>query len=351
MAGELLDRRAMRTFECVCGAALFFNNDQCLSCGRSIGFDAGTVDLIALDPVDDAPAEAAVWRDSSSDRRFRRCDNWALSGCPWLVAPDAPGQRCRACQINRVIPPLDDDVARDQWTKVESAKRRWIYGLIQLGLPLESKAEDPERGLALDVKIPLPNEPVMTGHDDGVITLSLSEADPVVREAAKQDFREHYRTLLGHLRHESGHYYWQRLIEHSDRLPAFRDLFGDERADYQEALERHYAEPHRTGWENRHVSAYASAHPWEDWAETWAHYLHLIDTCETAAYFKMLPAHTDRVSAFDDLLDVWSGLVVGLNAINRSLGLPDPYPFVMNDVVRRKLAFVDDVVQSWRNEG
>src|SRR6202011_5238904 len=34
-----------------------------------------------------------------------------------------------------------------------------------------------------------------------------------------------------------------------------------------------------------HVTPYASAHPWEDFAETWAHYFHMVDTLETATAF------------------------------------------------------------------
>jgi hypothetical protein len=239
------------------------------------------------------------------------------------------------------------------WRRLESAKRRWIYGLLRLGLPLVDRTEDPQRGLLLDVKLPEGDEAVLTGHADGVITINLLEADPVKLEETRKAFREKYRTLLGHLRHESGHYYWMRLVENSAFLEPCRAVFGDDREDYQAALSRHYGGEPRAGWQDSFVSSYATAHPWEDWAETWAHYLHVVDGLETARSFGLIPLakapEPTEVPAsreeFNRMVDAWAQLAVAMNGLNRSLGLPDPYPFPLTEAIRHKLAFVHRVVR------
>jgi hypothetical protein len=89
--------------------------------------------------------------------------------------------------------------------------------------------------------------------------------------------------LLGHFRHEVGHYFWDRLVATDPhQLEEFRVLFGDDRQDYGEALKRHYDEGAPANWQDTYISMYATMHPWEDFAETWAHYLHIVDTLETA---------------------------------------------------------------------
>ena len=182
--------------------------------------------------------------------------------------------------------------------------------------------------------------------------MNLKEADPVLRERARVALREQYRTLLGHFRHEVGHYYWDLLVGPSEALPAFRELFGDERQDYAKALERHYAVGTGEHFEDSFVSAYASSHPSEDWAETWAHYLLMVDTLETANAYALdsreLPGRPDPAAPFESLLARWVPLTVILNALNRSMGQPDPYPFALGDGVRQKLAFVHRIVTAPR---
>src|SRR5437868_9942335 len=133
----------------------------------------------------------------------------------------------------------------------------------------------------------------MTGHKDGIVTMKVEEADDVTRVRVRTQMREPYRTLLGHFRHETGHYYWDRLIANSDWLEPFRGLFGDERASYAEALDRHYQQGAPLDWQPQYVSAYATMHPWEDWAETWAHYLHMMDAVDTALGFGMSAREMD----------------------------------------------------------
>src|SRR6218665_1784299 len=203
--------------------------------------------------------------------------------------------------------------------------------------------------------------PVMTGHAAGVITLNVAEADDDERVRRRVQLFEPYRTLLGHLRHESGHYYWDQLVrDHPDRLEEFRTLFGDERLDYMQALQAHYAAGDgKPDWRPSFVSAYAAAHPWEDWAETWAHYLHMVDLLETAASYRtriVLPsAEGARPSkpadpfeggrgSFDEAIAQWVPVTLLLNSLNRSLGQDDAYPFALSEQALNKLRFVHDVI-------
>ena len=220
---------------------------------------------------------------------------------------------------------------------------------------------DGGRGLAFDLLSSAPG-PVVTGHADGIITIDLAEGDDAHREQMRRELGEPYRTMLGHLRHESGHYFWPVVVEPGPAtLATFRSLFGDERADYQEALRRHYEQGPPAEWVSGFVSAYATAHPWEDWAETFAHYLHIRDTLQTAASFGMLVTgpvcgDPDLMAApspepeprFEDVLDDWLPLTYALNAVNRSMGRDDLYPFVLSPAVVDKLAFVHGLVQSIR---
>jgi hypothetical protein len=248
---------------------------------------------------------------------------------------------------------------KQAWFRLEVAKRRVIYSLLQLRLPLRSRTQDPQHGLAFEFLAGTPAEPVVTGHADGVITLDIAEADDAQREKLRTQLRERYRTVLGHFRHEIGHYYWEQLVRHSAWLHPFREHFGDEREDYQAALQAHYGAGPAPGWEQRYVSAYASAHPWEDWAETWAHYLHMVDTLETAAAsgISLQPPRRDEPTLeaataphpqapFDRLVADWYPLTYVLNNLNRGMGLPDAYPFVLSGPAVDKLRFVHAVVSS-----
>jgi hypothetical protein len=235
-----------------------------------------------------------------------------------------------------------------------------VYTLLALGLPVVSKDIDAEQGLAFEFKSDLhtpKDEPVLTGHDEGLITLNVAEADDAEREKRRVQMHEPYRTLLGHFRHEIGHYYWDRLIRDTPRLERYRELFGDESVDYAESLQRHYDQGPSADWNLSYVSTYATSHPWEDWAETWAHYLHMIDSLDTAAAcgVKLSPAHKEepvikRLPAdpaherFDALVKNWFALTYALNNLNRSMGLQDAYPFVLPDPALEKLRFVHEVV-------
>ncbi len=254
----------------------------------------------------------------------------------------------------------------DAWYRLEVAKRRLIYSLLALNLPLRNKLEDPEQGVAFEfLADPDPSvqgaAPVLTGHDNGVITVNLAEANDAEREKRRLAMLEPYRTLLGHFRHEIGHYYWDRLLKDGPRLEDFRKLFGDERADYAQALAKHYEDGPAKEWPKSFVSAYASTHPWEDWAETWAHYLHITDTLETAiaSGLSLRPRRSDepaltpdlimsgcRPVNFDRMINAWFPLTYLLNSLNRGLGLPDGYPFVLSTPAIEKLRFVHDLIEA-----
>lgn len=359
----------MKTFRCDhCGQPIYFENDRCLGCGHLLAYLPDVADMAALEPIEGTDGRYRSLAKASGDTVYRLCDNYTEHAvCNWTLRDDEPNALCRACRFTRVVPNLEAPGAVEGWRKLEIAKRRLIHSLIDLGLPLVDRNEDPEAGLAFDFLSDDADPeapPVLTGHDNGVITINAAEADDVEREKRRVSLYEPYRTLLGHFRHEVGHYYWDRLIRDSDRLDAFRALFGDEREDYAEALKKHYATGAPPDWQERHVSPYSSAHPWEDWAETWAHYLHMVDTLQTAdacgvTIFRPepppaptatsgAPPRPAKTDPFDATTLRWIGLAVALNDLNRSLGLPDGYPFVLKPAALAKLRFVDETVRAAR---
>lgn len=334
----------MRDFACPsCGHQLAFENSLCLRCQTRIGFDPDAVTLVAIVDEDAPPADGAVPADA-----YRLCDNMHLARCNWIVrvAEDEEGPAlCASCTLTRTRPGDDDAAALDAFAEAEAAKRRLLVELTELRLPVVSRDDDTETGLAFDL-LSSRDAPVVTGHASGVITLDLAEGDDAHREALRVQMAEPYRTLLGHFRHEIGHYYQTVLVTSEQDRKEFTALFGDPDQDYQAALDRYYADGPVAGWQDVHVSAYASMHPAEDWAETFAHYLHLRDTLDTAAEFGLAPAvaSLDRrridPGGFDRLIESWLPLTWSLNMLNRSMGRPDLYPFVLAPAVLDKMRFV-----------
>jgi len=330
----------MRSFACLnCGQLVFFENDACLNCGIALAFDWPARELRTL--FDPRP----------------RCANAALAGCNWLVDDD--GELCFSCALTRTRPADGDELGLRELRVAEAAKRRLLFELGELGLPIEPRAGG-DSGLAFDL-LSSEWDPVTTGHADGVITLDLAESDDAHRVAMREQMAEPYRTVLGHLRHEIGHYYFPILVGDDRSLARARELFGDERADYSAALARHYEQGPAADWDERFVSAYATMHPAEDWAETFAHYLHIRDALQTAAAYGVrvegpqaptragLESAPDEADAdFDSALADWLPLTYALNAINRSMGRADMYPFVLSEPVTRKLSFVDERVRAGR---
>lgn len=356
----------MQLFECQnCGQTLFFENRSCERCGHRLGYIATRQTLAAL------RADGEGWRPLDEPAvSYRFCRNADLDACNWLVVDTDPAGFCEACRHNHTIPDLSAPAALDRWRRLEVAKHRLLYTLLQLRLPLATRPEDPE-GLAFDM-LADPSDPrapkVMTGHDAGLITINIAEADDAERESRRQGMHELYRTLLGHFRHEVGHYYWDRLVRDGgeETLERFRALFGDEREDYAEALKRNYAEGPPADWRERCISAYAASHPWEDFAETWAHYLHIVDTLGTAGAFglRLRPRVAQaeelttsvnfdayKAESVEALMEAWTPLTLAVNSLNRSMGLPDLYPFVLAPAVVRKLGFVYEIIRSAGQSG
>jgi len=350
----------MKLFECQhCGQALYFENTRCESCGRGLGYLPAAETISALEEGNRGLRALAERRG-----RYRYCANAQFGACNWLVSTDSPEQFCAACRYNRMIPDLSQPENQANWRRLEYAKHRLFYTLLKLRLPLKTKLEDPEHGLAFDFLASpppdAPSQPVMTGHDNGLITINLAEADDAERERMRHQMGEPYRTLLGHFRHEIAHYYWDRLVRDAPDIEAFRQLFGDEREDYGAALQRHYNNGPPPDWQDRFVTAYASTHPWEDWAETWAHYFHMVDTLETASAFGMrvrprvtkgadLSTAVDfdpHHAALDRIVDSWLPLTFAVNSINRSMGIADLYPFVLAPPVIVKLSFIHDRIHA-----
>ncbi|MFO8154235.1 putative zinc-binding metallopeptidase [Thioalkalivibrio sp.] len=353
----------MRLYACQhCGQHVYFENVRCVRCGHTLGFLPDRMEVSALEGT-----AQGLWRALASpeDAIYRACANSAqYEVCNWMIPERDPDPLCVSCRLNRTIPDLTVAGNQTLWQRLETQKRRLVYSLLRLDLPVQPRHRDP-KGMAFDFLAdpdPAFNEQqrVLTGHADGLITLNIAEADPAAREQMRKDMAEPYRTLLGHFRHESGHYYWDRLVRDREWLSDFRSLFGDETLDYRQALQRHHAEGPPRGWRERFVTAYASSHPWEDWAETWAHYLHIVDTLETARAFgvdvrlkgtgqqSMAKEHGfDPCSQteFAPILENWLPLAFALNSLNRSMGHEDAYPFVLAPPAVEKLQLVHRIIR------
>jgi len=347
----------MKLFECQnCGQPLYFENTKCESCGARLGYLPREATVTALRPAGDSTWHALAKRGM----RYKFCANAAHDVCNWLIPAHEAEHFCVACRHNRTIPNLSDPENLRRWRLIEIAKHRLFYTLLKLRLPLDARSKDAAE-LTFDFLDPgaaPAGPPIMTGHAAGVITLNVAEADDAERERMRGTMGELYRTLLGHFRHEIAHYYWDRLIADTPNLEPFRQIFGDERQDYQQALQNYYANGAPANWTEHFISAYASSHPWEDFAETWAHYFHMADTLETANAFGLVvkpklskgmaaridfdPLHAE----LDRIIESWLPLTFAVNSLNRSMGIPDLYPFVLNPQVIGKLSFIHECIRA-----
>ena len=381
LAVELRAPTISRAYQCQCGRPVYLRNSQCLACGTHLGY---VTERLGVMPLESAHADGAdphlyVVHGDHGGRQWRRCANFnTASRCNWMVPQPRTGDDtectghglldgfCLSCSATRTIPDQSIEGNGALWNKLELAKRRLMSQLLVLGLPIVTRHADPAGGLAFDFLNDVPGgPPVVTGHEAGVITLNAAEAEDVVREQIRAEMREPYRTLVGHFRHEIGHYYWDRLVYPTQWLFDFRELFGDERANYMDALRVHYEQGPRPDWADRCVTSYASAHPWEDWAETWAHYLHMADAADTAMSFGV-DARNVELSAdlfdfadlwqpdhpgaakFLDFLNGWVRLTNVLNELSRSMGQSDYYPFTLPRAAVGKLQFIHQVVTEQR---
>ena len=322
----------MRAFRCrVCDNPLFFENSVCVSCGSALGYSRAERAIV---PVDEHGRYVAP-----SGQEWFVCRNLGLSGCTWLTTTG--GGQCSACDLTRTRPNDDDTEGLTNYPAAEQAKRHLLVELDTLGMTVVGKHEDPESGVTFDLLSSV-EENVVIGHADGVITIDLAESDDAYREKVRATLAEPYRTMLGHFRHEFGHYAESQLVQGEALMTRCRELFGDESLDYQAEIDRHYAEGPPDGWEDDYISTYATMHPFEDFAETWSHYLHICDSLETAREYGL--AAVGSVADFahfrDVVTGVWVPMSTALNQMNRSMGKHDLYPFVIPDRVLDKLEFV-----------
>jgi hypothetical protein len=348
----------MRLFNCQsCGNIVYFENTHCENCKHRLGYCPEQGLPLALEPSDGA------WLAVNGDATTRRfCINAEHDACNWLTPANTMDAYCLACRHNEIIPALDQPENIVAWRKIELAKHRLFYSLIRWRLPLETRLENPSHGLVFRFlgDSPATGPKVMTGHDDGLITIALLEANDAEREARRTRMGEPYRTLLGHFRHEVGHHYWDILVRDGGKVDACRDIFGDDRQDYGAALHRHYQQGTPENWQETFVSSYATSHPWEDFAETWAHYLHIVDTLEMAGAFGMevrpridqqgsLVARVDfdpyAIPDIQPVMEAWLPFVFAMNSISRAMGQNDLYPFVIAPSVVKKLGFIHDLVR------
>lgn len=330
----------MRTFQCdQCGAPVFFENFRCLACDSTLGIDPATYQAHAVE------VDLGGKLVNKNQQSYQLCANSVQYGtCNQLVPSGTAAKYCRSCAFTEVTPDLTSESNRKLWSAMERAKRRLLYSLSRMGIEPVPKKIDPEGGLSFRF-LEEDGKKIMTGHQNGIITITLAEADDAIREARRQEMGENYRTLLGHFRHEVGHYYWNLIIEGEHHLEGFRRLFGDERKDYGDALKVHYGKPIDDSWRAHFISHYASAHPWEDWAETFAHFLHMSDVLETAFSVGLIESDpTGGQMGFDEMILNWVSTSYRLNQLGRSMGSGDLYPFVLNDQVIAKMRFIHSTV-------
>ena len=326
----------MKAFSCrVCDNPLYFENSVCVSCGTALGYSRAEHEIVPVDETGTyVDADGLVWHV---------CANLNLSGCTWLATTE--GGQCFSCDLTRTRPSDDDLEGLSQYPVAEAAKRRLVVELDALGLPITTRDEDPEHGLCFDLLSSV-EENVVIGHEDGVITIDLAEGDDAHRAKVQAELAEPYRTMLGHFRHEVGHYFESVLVRGQDRIEACRALFGDESADYQAEIERHYAEGPPADWQESYISTYATMHPFEDFAESFAHWMHISDTVDTARWYGLITVDPTAFSVFRDLVTgVWVPLSTALNQINRAMGADDLYPFVIPGPVLEKLDFIADLAR------
>ncbi|TWT52364.1 putative zinc-binding metallopeptidase [Allorhodopirellula solitaria] len=327
----------MKTGTCRCGRRIFFNNHSCLACEAILGRCDECRSLTSFTSHGEH-AECDVCHTS-----VHACENQNFHVCRSYVS-DAD-KLCQWCQFTAVTPDTSIPQQVSQWATMESAKRRLLLELHRLSLPpyVDNLTEShPLSFLFLaDTVDEQGNEKrIITGHDQGVITINLAEADSVHRERTRVELGEPQRTLIGHMRHEVGHYIdwaWAMQVDPE----GYHALFGDPQAiDYSQAMDHHYQNGAPENWAENHVSAYATMHPWEDFAETANLYLDIMAIATTAndqdrAHFDLSP-QADMPKLVNEILQI----VVEASEYNCDLGLAPLLPEQLPPAVIEKLAYV-----------
>jgi hypothetical protein len=348
----------VKIFQCGnCHHPLYFENYNCEVCGQLTGYRDDDRTMLTFNPSNNSLIS------DREGKEYKYCKNHQHEVCNWVIEKDDPNNYCKACQLNRTIPNLSEKKNFKKWKHLELAKHRLIYQLQKIGLDLPSKLRN-TNGLCFDFVARQDNPELMTGHANGVITILLREADSVLREQMRKLLFEPYRTLIGHLRHEVGHYFWEVLVWNDQKvLKEYRAVFGDESISYADSLKTYYADGAPHNWQETHISRYATAHSWEDWAETWAHYLHVMDMVETAYFFRLNVSPVDEgpemsisasydpytIQDFDEIIKTCVPLAFAVNSMNRAMGIPDVYPFEISPAVVVKLKFIHHLLMEKRN--
>lgn len=334
----------MRSFLCQCDNQLFFHSTACLNCGRKTGLCTCCRELVSVGQPGggDLTGQVHQCSNASCGNQVSFCINANKHAtCNRLIPTNAAKSSaglCDYCELTTVIPDLSVPGNLDKWQRLEAAKHRVLYALDQIGFPFRADSGTQRSAVSFEFKED-GAEPVATGHNDGRIVINIKEADSVKREIARVQFGEPQRTLVGHFRHELGHYIWDRLVKpNGPQLEKFRNIFGDERIqDYGQALEDYYQSEPASNWQTNFISAYATMHPWEDFAETFATYIDMRSVLDTASHFGM---STSDNSNFDDMVRDYSSVGVMANELNRDMGLLDLVPEVFVPPVIEKLRFI-----------
>lgn len=346
----------MRSYLCSCGSRIFNDNVQCIACGSELGF---CPQCQALAPITASAEGGYQCGNPGCGAALQKCVNYVEHHvCNRCLPPeqDEGEGLCSDCRFNTTIPDLSIPANRAKWSELESAKRRLLYDLRVLRLPLGTHDDGVRPPLYFAFKDDAispkdkwrafrKSEKVYTSHNAGLVTINIQEADPVEREKLRVNFEEPHRTVIGHFRHEIGHYYWDVLIR-GRREQECAAVFGDHlNPAYGDALATYYQSGPPANWRDSFVSAYATMHPWEDFAETWAVYLDLTSTLETAAQ-NGFPGEADPLHAdLDQMVLCLQALTISLNEINRNQGLPDVIPEIYLPAVVAKLRYLHQLVQ------
>ena len=352
----------MNSFVCHCSNVLFFENTQCVACGSEVGWCPGCRRISGLIKNSNGIYQCGV---SECSLELAKCHNYEVEHvCNRCLLADAHGtataKLCDYCRYNDTIPDLSIVGNRERWYRLETAKRRLMYTLDLLGLPYGTAEDGYQPALSFDFKADTSDdgnmwrpmgehEQVYTGHQDGKITINLREAEDAEREKLRVSLGEAHRTIIGHFRHEIAHYYWEMLIQ-GKKEEAFNDVFGDfQTPTYSQALERHYKEGPPPDWQESFISAYATMHPWEDFAETFAKYLAIVSVLDTAKHNFLKDAVDPIKAEMTGMIQSYQSLGLVLNEMNREMGLIDLMPEILHPPVVEKLYFIHQLVRVSRS--
>ena len=176
----------MKLFKCSnCSQPVYFENYFCVQCNALLGFDPQQMDFVSLKPFA-GKVYIPVWADGNvtgPNPGYKYCYNKQYNVCNWLIPYQSEMEYCVACNLNHTIPNLSKTDHWDKWARIEVAKHRLVYSLLRFNLPVTSKFQDEENGLAfnfMEDEHEDDDKRLLTGHDHGLITLNIEEADDAI---------------------------------------------------------------------------------------------------------------------------------------------------------------------------